>query len=427
MKAFTIFLVFLIFCPAFSQFGWEPLVSGTTVNLNAVWFVDDSTGFVAGDNGLVLKTTDAGFSWSDISPAGAPNLYGIYFFNADSGLVVGQSGKIFRTTDGGATWSEISSGIFSKLRSVSFCGDIGICGAQDQGILYSQDAGRTWTVFQSGFMGGGFFGASMVNENVGYLGGENSIFQPILAKTTNGGMNWSFSVFYLNNNEGRILALDFINPDTGFAASRLWNGGGAISVTSDGGQNWNTTIFNTTMNGVEALDVDTMVVVYAVGDQGMIVKSINYGGFWMFQNSGVAAALNAVHFLNPDTGFVVGSGGVILRTTTGGEPPNRLTNDRNSTIPRTTRLVGNYPNPFNPSTRIAYRLATTARVVLEIFDITGRQVAILNEGVRTAGSYQTEWQAGTLPGGVYFCRMTATAPDNLEIIHQQTIKMVLIR
>jgi len=109
MKAFTIFLVFLIFCPAFSQFGWEPLVSGTTVNLNAVWFVDDSTGFVAGDNGLVLKTTDAGFSWSDISPAGAPNLYGIYFFNADSGLVVGQSGKIFRTTDGGATWSEISS------------------------------------------------------------------------------------------------------------------------------------------------------------------------------------------------------------------------------------------------------------------------------------------------------------------------------
>jgi photosystem II stability/assembly factor-like uncharacterized protein len=410
-----------------SQNGWESVTSGSTANFNALYLVNDSVGYVAGDNGTVLKTTDGGTSWTDISPSGANNLYGIYFFNEDSGLVVGQTGKIFRTVDGGATWSEISSGIFSKLHTVSFYGNIGICGAQDQGILYSQDAGRTWTVFQSGFMGGGFFGASMVNENVGFLGGENSIFQPILAKTTNGGVNWNFSVFYLNNNEGRILALDFVNPDTGFAASRLWNGGGAISLTTDGGQNWNTTIFNSTMSGVEAVAVDTTVVVYAVGDQGIIVKSVNGGGFWMFQNSGVSTNLNAVQFLNPDTGFVVGNGGVILRTTTGGEPPNSLTDEHPTEIPRTTRLVGNYPNPFNPSTRIVYQLATTARVVLEIFDITGRRIALVNEGVRPAGSYRTEWQAGSLPGGVYFCRMTAIALDNTKFTHQQTIKMVLLR
>ena len=428
MKPFIMFfLVFICLVVVSSaQTGWEALNSGVTTRLNGVYFTDEQTGYVVGDNGVVIKTTDGGTTWIPVSPAGAPNLYGVYFFSEDSGLVVGQSGKMYRTTDGGSSWVAVSSGIFSTLRTVSFFGNNGICGAQDQGILYSHDAGRTWTVFQSGMMGGGFFGSCMVDTGTGFVGGENSIFQPIFGRTSNAGVNWNFSVFYLNGNEGRILSLKFIDSDTGFAACRLWNGGGAVARTHDAGANWNTTLFGVPMNGIDAIETDSTTRVFVVGEQGLIARSDNGGGMWLFQNSGVAQNLTAVCFMNPDTGFVVGDGGIILKTTTGGEPPNRLRANPSARIPHTTQLIGNYPNPFNPTTRIVYQLANRSQVRLEIFNITGQRVALLKDEVQIAGIHAVEWNAGTLPGGVYLCRLTVH-PAEGHASSRYFLKMILLR
>ena len=68
-------------------------------------------------------------------------------------------------------------------------------------------------------------------------------------------------------------------------------------------------------------------------------------------------------------------------------------------------LNQNYPNPFNPSTSIGFSLATEGSVSIEVFDMTGQQVAVLADCRMSAGSHRLEWNASGLESGVYFCRI----------------------
>lgn len=71
----------------------------------------------------------------------------------------------------------------------------------------------------------------------------------------------------------------------------------------------------------------------------------------------------------------------------------------------TARLEGNRPNPFNPSTTIAYTLEMAAPVTLAVFDIFGREIRRIDSGLRSAGRHEAVFDAGDLPGGVYFYRL----------------------
>lgn len=75
-------------------------------------------------------------------------------------------------------------------------------------------------------------------------------------------------------------------------------------------------------------------------------------------------------------------------------------------IPTQISLQQNYPNPFNPSTVIRYQLAGNSLVRLEVFDVTGRKVAVLVDGERkSAGSHRVTFEASGLSSGVYFYRL----------------------
>ena len=78
--------------------------------------------------------------------------------------------------------------------------------------------------------------------------------------------------------------------------------------------------------------------------------------------------------------------------------------DKNSTLPRDYSLSMAYPNPFNPSTRIRYSLPKAAIVRLTVYDVLGRDVAILVDEMKEAGSYQVEWNP-QLASGIYFYRI----------------------
>jgi len=84
------------------------------------------------------------------------------------------------------------------------------------------------------------------------------------------------------------------------------------------------------------------------------------------------------------------------------------------------RLTPNYPNPFNPSTEIGYSLPSGGRARLTVFDLLGREMAVLLDAVLPAGSYSVRWQAGNLPGGVYFYRLETEG-------FRETKKMVLMK
>jgi hypothetical protein len=73
----------------------------------------------------------------------------------------------------------------------------------------------------------------------------------------------------------------------------------------------------------------------------------------------------------------------------------------------TIELLPPKPNPFRDRTRLAFRLASAARVQLRIYDVTGREVARPIDGERSAGLHEVEFRANGLSSGLYYCRLQA--------------------
>ena len=72
-------------------------------------------------------------------------------------------------------------------------------------------------------------------------------------------------------------------------------------------------------------------------------------------------------------------------------------------------LAQNYPNPFNPGTTIRFTIPRSADVSLKIYNLLGEEIATLVAARLSAGSYSILWEAKDIPGGVYFCRLSADA------------------
>ena len=78
-------------------------------------------------------------------------------------------------------------------------------------------------------------------------------------------------------------------------------------------------------------------------------------------------------------------------------------------VPYALELAQNYPNPFNPATSIGFTLPEASDVRLEVFDVTGRRVAVLVDGHKPAGRHHVTFDAGTLSSGVYLYRLRTEA------------------
>jgi len=76
-------------------------------------------------------------------------------------------------------------------------------------------------------------------------------------------------------------------------------------------------------------------------------------------------------------------------------------------IPKQYSLSANYPNPFNPTTKIRYELPKRTKVRLRIYDLLSREVATLVDQEKPAGSYEVRWDASGFASGVYFYRLQA--------------------
>ncbi len=131
----------------------------------------------------------------------------------------------------------------------------------------------------------------------------------------------------------------------------------------------------------------TMVNLLAPGDTLTVTITAAYE----ITGVGLAPYEVAIYRFLSDT--VVDSGGDIV-------PSSRL------------RLEPNYPNPFNPSTMIRYSLPGRAEIRLTLYDVTGREIAVLREGMEDEGSHEVRWDGKGGDGrpvatGVYFVRLTA--------------------
>jgi len=86
---------------------------------------------------------------------------------------------------------------------------------------------------------------------------------------------------------------------------------------------------------------------------------------------------------------------------------NVATDIKDNTIPTVYALDQNFPNPFNPVTKINYQLPKNSFVMLIVYDVLGKQVASLVNEEQAAGVYQTTFDGSGLSSGIYFYKIQA--------------------
>jgi len=87
-------------------------------------------------------------------------------------------------------------------------------------------------------------------------------------------------------------------------------------------------------------------------------------------------------------------------------------------IPQKAKLNQNFPNPFNPSTVITFELPAATDVQLKVYDITGREVMTLVNGIRAAGTHEVRLDGSGLASGMYFYRLRA---ENITLTRKLTL------
>jgi hypothetical protein len=103
-----------------------------------------------------------------------------------------------------------------------------------------------------------------------------------------------------------------------------------------------------------------------------------------------------------------------------------ISSARTAAMPQIFGLSQNYPNPFNPRTELAYELADAGFVSLKIFDVLGKEIAILAQEEKEAGYYRATWEAGNAPSGIYYARISVTSKSGQQRF-QAIRKLVLTR
>ena len=78
-----------------------------------------------------------------------------------------------------------------------------------------------------------------------------------------------------------------------------------------------------------------------------------------------------------------------------------------ASVPEAYALSSNYPNPFNPETTIPFAVPEASEVTIAVYDLLGREVAVLVEGEMAAGRHEVQFRANGLPSGMYLVRMQA--------------------
>jgi photosystem II stability/assembly factor-like uncharacterized protein len=201
----------------------------------------------------------------------------------------------------------------------------------------------------------------MLSSKVGFVTGQNAIFQPWIGTSADGGASWApgnFHPFYFDGNEGGGTDVFFFDQNTGLVSGSVFDGRGAIARTTDAGVNWSTVFFDQTMQG---LDFPQSNSGFAVGAGGQISHSTDGGITWTNQTSGTSANLNDVFFASDALrGIAVGDSGTIVWTANGGEPgptptptPSATPTVTPSVTPRSTPTPRARPTPpprpSNPS------------------------------------------------------------------------------
>jgi beta-lactamase superfamily II metal-dependent hydrolase len=113
--------------------------------------------------------------------------------------------------------------------------------------------------------------------------------------------------------------------------------------------------------------------------------------------------------------------------TSGSNLSKQIVQNTADNVPPSFHLYQNFPNPFNPTTKIRFDLAKDAMVNLRVFDVVGREVATLVNGERKAGIHDVLFDGTYLASGLYYYRLSVTLLDNSAESFVETRKLMLVK
>ena len=375
-----------------------------------VKFIDNQNGFVIGDHGTVLRTTNAGSSWIQDTIGFNLPFHSLGIPSLNNMFAVGEYGACYHSGDTGKTWVRVDLSTTNDLLGVTF--------------LNSQDGwifGRNFSLWETSD-GGGTWSGSFVDSAKAIVGiaptapGKFSVFfeDGTNVKTNNDGQTWSSGpTFPQRINHVAVFGTTiWVVGDSGFVARSVSSSAWifiSISITEN-------------LRGVFVVN-DTSA--YVAGDDGKIYYTIDDGSNWYAQYTADSHDLNAIVFTDNTHGYAVGNGGTILTTMSSGT----LTDVRPvlSQIPNEFILFQNYPNPFNPRTEIRWQMADGGYVTLRVYDVMGREVATLVNQQLQPGSYQIPFNGSNLASGVYFYRFDVSGRSGTKHLYSHVNKMLLLK
>jgi len=397
---------------------WEQLDNGLTGSLPYAE-VDALTVFqnkvIAGGRFLLAGSTVAnniaqwdGNSWTSVGTGSGNGTDGRVYSLAvhNNKLIVG---GVFTTAGGipasniaqwdGSTWSVLGSGVSGDVRSLlSFNNNLyaggvfSTAGSVTANNIAKWD-GSNWSSLGSGMTltngnGQGVGALADYNNNLIAAGRfDNAGGVPVNFIAKWNGSSWSdIGGGFPGSYEG-IYALYVSN-------NALYAGGSFVTAGANNANSiakWNGSGWSALGNGITNFS-----------GQGIVLSLTNYNGY-LFAGG---------EFTSPDYSWIASN---LCETVIpiGIEPGN-------ITIPKTYYLSQNYPNPFNPSTRISISLPEKSFVTLRVYDMLGREIAVLLNNEIYPGDHSINWDASAYPSGVYFYKIEAGT-------FVESKKMVLIK
>ena len=200
---------------------WNVLnISGTDFSFyyRNIWFLNDNVGFItggqAGNQGVILKTLDAGNTWTKLEPNSGSAIYGIFFTSPTTGYYSNFQGEIKKTENGGETWNLLSSGVTTTVYALHFTSNLEGYACGEKGVLLkTTDAGETWNLLNSNTTDV-FTDMAFLDEYVGFaVGGNVANNTSTILKTSDGGESWTSETI----TSTRQYGCEFLSFEAGFS------------------------------------------------------------------------------------------------------------------------------------------------------------------------------------------------------------------
>ncbi|HCA41858.1 MAG TPA: hypothetical protein DEP28_01240 [Bacteroidetes bacterium] len=401
----------------YSQWIIQP--TGVSSYLRDIDFINSQTGWVCGDGGTILKTTNGGKNWiSQVTGVTDKPLFSIHPVDSNVVYCVGWFETILKTTNGGNNWTIIENAPFGEGSSYESCffidentGWIGSTHNFLAKVRKTTDGGKS---FENIILNSILRDIYFINELNGIGVGEVAF----ISKTSNGGENWSS---YSIAGTGNLYRLSILNDGmTGFVVSSR----DILYKTTDFGISWDSVGFIPNVISQlysSSFSSDSLGWAGSISGVGIaqLFKTTNGGRNWTYQNQSNTRSYNDIFALNDSLVWTCGGFGTIFHTNTGGDTIVNIS-QISATVPENFQLNQNYPNPFNSETKISFRINKKDIYKLEIYDNLGRLIQKSFEEIINPGEYNYILNINDLGTGIYFYTLSST--NNL-----QTKKMVIIK